>query len=304
MNLPQLSLNKFLATLFPPFFAFVFLFVACGKLAGIGGNPVSYTQGSGQILIRLINSPGNIFPSIRATPLWELYGNGMLLYQPQAATSSNTLLQAQLQPADVAHILDVVVNQDAFFADKKSLYGKMVADSGTTELTVNTTKQQKTASLFEEEGAPPEDQHMFSILHFLQSYQPSSSHPYAAPGIVMLVRSFSDATIPVTQWPYPDISLQQVATQECQTLYNHQASSCAATSSSSGYFPLYGKRGTDLLNKLKISQDGLMSQGSQTYAILAWPLLPENLVVQADGKQWVQTEGMNGGSWPLLPGAS
>lgn len=303
MNLSQLSLNKRLAALLPPFFAFVFLFVACGKLAGTGGSLVSYTPGSGQTLIRLINSPGNIFPSIRATPIWELYGNGTLLYQSQAA-SSDTLLQAQLQPADVAHILDVVVNQDAFFADKKSFYGKMVADAGATILTVNTTKQQKTASLFEEEGASPEDQHMFSILHFLQSYQPASSHPYVAPGIIMLVRPSSGVTGVVAQWPYPDISLQQVAAQECQTFYNHQASSCAATSGPSGYFPLYGKRGTDLFNKLKGPQDGLMSQGSQTYVVQAWALLPENLVVQTDGKQWVQTEGMNGGRWPLLPGAS
>jgi hypothetical protein len=54
---------------------------------------------------------------------------------------------------------------------------------------------------------------------------------------------------------------------------------------------------------LKLQQIWSMSQGNQTYVILAWPLLPENLVVQADGKQWVETFGMNGGRWPLLAGA-
>ncbi|HEY7416223.1 MAG TPA: hypothetical protein VH593_13600 [Ktedonobacteraceae bacterium] len=302
MHLSQLSLNKRLAALFLPSLAFVFLFVGCGSVAGTGGSPtpVPYKQGSGQVLIRLINAPGNIFPSIRPTPTWELYGDGTLLYQSQDA-SSGTLLQSQLQPADVAHIMDVVVNQDSFFADQKTSYGKPIPDVGETDLTVNTTKQQKTVTLFKEAGAPPSDQHMFSILHFLQSYRPASSHPYTAPGAVVLVRQNSGGAMTATQWPYPDISLSQVANQECETLNNGQGGACPVTSGSGGYFPIYGKRGTDLLNMLKGSQAMLASQGNQTYTVLAWPLLPENMV-QTDGKQWVQTEGMNGGRWPLLPG--
>jgi len=144
---------------------------------------------------------------------------------------------------------------------------------------------------------------MFSILHFLQTYQPPSSHSYAAPGAVVLIRLYLAVNFPVMQWPYPDISLQQVAVQECQTLYNSQGDSCAVTNDFSGYFPIYGKRGTDLLPLLTGSQTGAMNQGDQTYAVLARPLLPENLLVQADGKQWTETFGMNGGKWPLLVGA-
>lgn len=310
MHLSRLSMNinKCLIALLLPSFAFIFLLTACGSVTatgGGGGNPTPppYKQGAGQILIRLIDAPGNIFPSANAIPEWELYGDGTLLYQSQPGRSG-TLLQAQLQPTDVAHIMDVVVNQDSFFADNKSSYGHLIPDAGATSLTVNTTKQQKTVSLFGEQGAPPSDQHMFSILHYLQSYRPASSHPYTAPGAVVLVRSYSASATPATQqWPYPDISLSQVAAQECQALYNGQgAGNCSAASGSGGYFPIYGKRGTDLLNMLKGSQLVPMSQGNQAYVVLAWPLLPENMVVQADGKQWVQTEGMNGGRWPLLPG--
>jgi hypothetical protein len=164
------------------------------------------------------------------------------------------------------------------------------------------SKQQKTVSLFEEAGAPSEDQHMFAILHFLQSYHPTSGQPYAAPGAVVLVRPYPGATTHVAQWPYADILLQQVATQECQTLYPNSQGSCPTISDPIGYFPIYGKRGADLLRLLTQQQIWYMSQESQTYAIWAWPLLPENLVVQSDGKQWVETEGMNGGRWPLLPG--
>lgn len=300
--MPQPSLKKRITVLISAYFALIILFTGCGSLTGATNAPVSYTQGTGQVIIRLVDAPGNIFPSLRAVPTWELYGDGTLLYQSQAA-SSDTLLQARLQPTEIAHILDVVVNQDTFFADPKSLYGKMMPDVGELILTVHAKKQQKTVSLFGENGAPPEDQHMFSILHFLQSYRPASSHPYAALGAVVLVRPYLAVNLSVMQWPYPDISLQQIADQECKTLYNGQGSSCTATSDPSGYFPIYGKRGTNLLHMLKGSQTGEMKQGGQTYAVLAWPLLPENLLVQADGKQWVETFGMNGGKWPLLAGA-
>lgn len=308
MHLSRLSMNKSLIALLLSL-AFVFLFVGCGSVTGTGSGggsptPTLYKQGAGQILIRLLHAPGNIFPSICAIPDWELYGDGTLLYQSQDPRLG-ILAQAQLQPTDVAHILDVVVNQDAFFADNKNFYGKPMADLGETDLTVNTTKQQKTVSLYGGVPASPADQHMFSILHFLESYRPASSHPYVAPGVVVLVRPYSSGETSVAQWPYPDISLSQIAVEECQTFYNSQASSCTATSGSSGYFPIYGKRGDDLLKSgmLASSQALEMSQGNQTYMVLAWPLLPENMVVQADGKQWVQTEGMNGGRWPLLPGA-
>jgi len=298
MNFPQFSLKKRGTGLMLASLALVFLFTGCGNPAGATGGPVSYTPGVGQVLIRLIEAPGNIAPSLNALPAWELYGDGTLLYQSQG-TSSDKLLQTQLQPADIAHILDVVVNQDAFFADTKSLYGRLIPDVGHMVLTVHANKRQKTVSLFDEEGVPSEDQHMFSILHFLQSYQPASSHPYAAPGAVVLVRPYARSTTSVVSWPYPDISLQEVAAQECQILAGQGA--CAATSDPTGYFPIYGKRGADLLNMVESGKLSLARQEGESYVVLAWQLLPDNLVVQPDGKQWVETFGFNGGRWPLLP---
>ena len=302
MNLCQFSLKKRINALILLFLSLILLVTGCGSLTGAGTTSVSYTQGTRQVLIRLVDAPGNIFPSLQAIPTWELYSDGTLLYQSHA-DNSGTLLQAQLQPADVAHILDVVVNQDAFFADKKSLYGKLVPDVGSLALTVSANHQQKTVSIFDEMGAPSADQHMFAVLHFLQSYQPASSHPYAAPGAVVLVQPSSGTTAAPVQWPYSDISLKQIATQECPTLFPNSQGSCPASSGPIGYFPIYGKHGTGLLAMLKGQRALLVSQQGLMYLVQAWPLLPENLVVQPDGKQWVETEGMNGGRWPLLPGA-
>src|SRR5215469_16961336 len=299
MNVPQFSLNKRDTALMLAALALVLLLAGCGNPAGAPGGPVSYTPGAGQVLIRLIEAPGNIAPSLNALPAWEIYGDGTLLYQSQGS-SSDQLREAQLHPTDIAHLLDVVVNQDAFFADPKSLYGKLIPDVGSMVLTVHANQRQKTVSLFDEEGAPPEDQHMFAILHVLQSYQPASSRPYAPPGAVVLVRPSSGSTTEVVPWPYPDISLQQVAAQECPIFAGHSA--CVATSGPTGYFPIYGKRGVALLNLVESGKLSLTSQEGETYVILAWPLLPDNLVVQPDGKQWVETFGMNGGRWPLLPG--
>lgn len=116
----------------------------------------------------------------------------------------------------------------------------------------------------------------------------------------MLVWPHAWFTTSVVPWPYPNISLQQVAAQECPLLAGQGA--CAATSAPSGYFPIYGKRGAALLNMVASGKLSLANQEGESYVVLAWPLLPDNLVVQPDGKQWVETFGWNGGRWPLLPG--
>lgn len=274
-------------------------------LAGCGGQrnttvtPVPYTSGTGQVIIRLLDAPGNIFPSLRATPTWELYGDGTLLYQ----SPSGTLLQAQLQPSEISHILDVVVRQDTFFADKKNSYGKAVADVGQRVLTLHADHQQKTVSLYAEKGASSEDQHIFDALHFLQSYQPGSSQPYRSQGVIVLTRPLSNQGMSAQQWPYTDISLKQIALQECKTLYPNSQSSCMSTTDASGYYPIYGKRGTDLLDIFKGQQRLSLLQEYQMYEVMVWPLLPDNLILGEAGKQWVETVGMNGGRWPLLTGS-
>jgi hypothetical protein len=186
---------------------------------------------------------------MRTTPDWELYGDGTLLYQPQPFSRDPLLLQAELARADIASILEVVVTQHAFFTDPKRCYGQSNPDEGYWVLTVTVKKQSKTVWLGEEENVPPEDQHMFAILHFLQSYQPTAAHPYAAPGAILLVQP-DTGSFPAVAWPYPDIALQQVAAQECRIFHPYEQRACPATSASTGLFPLYGARGAELFQLL------------------------------------------------------
>jgi len=276
------------------------LLAGCGNSAFKAGKPALLPKDAGQIVIQLFESPGNIYPSLNGTPTWTLYHDGTLIYQ-RPFDRSPTLLQAKLQPSEIQHILDVVVTQDAFFRENKTLYGTINPDSGYWLLTVNASVQQKTVYLSPEEDAPPSDQHLFAILHFLLSYQPVSAHPYAAPGVALLVIAEQDTSRPSTRWPYSDISLAQVAAEECPIFYANLRGHCSRTGAS-GIFPIYGQRGTDLLNGRQSQQIWETGQRWRGYLLVIWPLLPDNLVAQSDGKQWVQTTGFNGGRWLLLDG--
>src|SRR5262249_28460091 len=103
-------------------------------------------------------------------------------------------------------------------------------------------------------------------------------------------------------WPYPNIALQQVAAQECGIFDPYGQGSCPMTSASTGFFPLYGARGTELLQLFMRQRIQWMSQDGRNYVVMAWQLLPEHRL-RPDGKAWVDTEGLQGGRWPLLAGA-
>jgi hypothetical protein len=104
----------------------------------------------------------------------------------------------------------------------------------------------------------------------------------------------------VAEWPYTDISLKQIAAQEC-AIFPYRGEGPGAASDS-GIVSLYAAHGTGLMELLKRQHIRYMSEQGATYRILAWPLLPEHLVIQPGGKQWVDAAGYNGGRWPLLPG--
>jgi hypothetical protein len=249
----------------------------------------------GHILVQLFPTPGNFNPSINAVPSWTLYGDGTIIFDSQAF-DVQSLQQAQLTPTEINHILDVIVNQNDFFAESQSTYGEFIPDVGSTQLLVNANGQQKTVTLGEEpqNASDVQTQHVFAIEKFLQNYQPANVHPYVPAGAALLILSSVDGTN-LPSWLYTDIQLPQVATEECGTI---QVDTCLSNFSQSAVFPIYGTRGQSLL-QLAQGQTYSASQGGQGYFMMVLPILPDALA-----SNMVSTTGLSGKNWPLLPGVA
>lgn len=289
--------------------AFLLLITGCGGAStipgsptatpGSSGTPVTSQTKAGQVIVQLFRSPGFIYPPVNGIPEWTLYGDGMLVFK-----LGSELVQAQLSAAEVQHILDVVVNQNDFFASNQSSYGHIIADVGSTLLTVAANGQQKEVRLFGEPttGEDEQTQHVFAIEHFLLNYRPSSSQVYVPQGIVVLVLVQSGNGSAIA-WPYNDIALAQVAKQECSYLQFGTNNCIPETSNKSGVFPIYGKRGVSLWQQWQAGPYTLVSQNNTNYQVIVWPLMPDALLARPDGSHGVMVQGSNAGIWPLLAGA-
>jgi len=238
-------------------------------------------------------------------PDWTLYGDGTLIMKPNTGGGSGSqLLVAHLSPSEVQHILDVVVNQDAFFASTQSSYGRVMADTGSSLLTVDANGQHKEVRLFAEptSAADEQTQHVFAIRHFLLSYSPASTQPYVPSGVVLLVAQERAGSTGGWLWTDNDIALDQVAAEEC-TYLRFGANSCSpATNGKSGLFPVYGDRGMQMWQRWQSSSYVRVSQHGQSYQVTIWPLLPDSLSPRSDGSLGIMVQGSQGGIWPLLAG--
>jgi len=267
------------------------------------GTSIPFDNKAGRVIVQLFSSPGFIFPPINGVPDWTLYGDGTLLFKSAANAQ---LLQTQLSPDEVQHILDVIVNQNSFFSSTQNSYGLAVPDTGSLLLRVSANGQYKEINLFHEPTSPSDQQtqHVFAIKHFLLNYSLTRVQLYTPPGTVLLVIPGQGSSTGVPAWPYNDISLGQVAAQECSFLRFGTNSTCSlSTGGKSGLFPIYGKRGLELLQQWQSGSHIFVSQNGQSYRIIVWPLMPDALSPQADGSQGVLVQGEGAGRWPLLPGS-
>jgi hypothetical protein len=272
-------------------------------MQGGSGTPTpTYGTGAGHILIQLYNTPGFIYPPVVGIPEWTLYGDGTLLARTlpgQTAATPSGLLVAHLSADQVAHILDVVVNQYTFFASTREAYGRPVPDVGATRFTVNTGGQSKTISLLPQSDPLPDQQttNVFAAAKFLRGYEPASAAPYAPAGVGLLViKSAVGGTVPAARaWPFSDVSLATAYAYNCS--YLHAGTLCPAVPGGSpGLTAVYGVRSADILSFLA-SGNNAVTQSGDTYRILALPLLPDSLhpdtgapglrVMLSLGEQWL-----------------
>jgi hypothetical protein len=258
---------------------FILLLSACNSGATTASGtptPAPLPIGAaGEILVQLFPDFAFIAPQFNAVPGWTLYADGTLIFKSGDAFSSSTaLLQAQLSSAEVQHILDVVINQHHFFASTQPTYGLFYPDAGFTLLTVNTNEQQKTVSVGNSQGRQPDEEtaNIFAIQDFLLQQKPASAVPYDAPGIALLVypiNSPGDAA-----WPFDDLSLAQIAEQECQLLRPGEA--CNATANQQPAIKmLTGPRARTIL--AGFNSASTVTQNGNSYLITPWPLLPDAL---------------------------
>jgi hypothetical protein len=250
---------------------FLLLLAACDSGSNNASGTPTPNPLAGQILVQLFPTAGFIAPRIEGVPTWTLYGDGTLLFQSTGETL--TLMQAHLSRAEAQHILDVVTNQYQFFASTQTLYGQVNPDLSPTLLSVHANGQQKTVGIGQREGDQPDQQtrNIFAIQEFLLQQEPASATPYDSPAIALLV-------LPDTQpgdvaWPFDDISLAQIADQECPLVT--PASQCASPSQKPSIKMISGSRAKAILGGSGFTQ--FMTQNGKTYRIIPWPLLPDAL---------------------------
>jgi hypothetical protein len=199
-----------------------------------------------------------------------------------AQTSDNPtgLLSAQLMPADVDRILQVVVNQNAFFGSTRDRYGTFLVDAGSTVLTVDTSTMRKQVTFGQSPGSSPDQQttNVFAIARYLRAYRPPRPVPYAASGVALLAFPPMPGSSDEGEraWPYDDIQLADAAKLACGLLPAGYPCS-RSPDGRSGLTGLYGARAIDLLRLIGVSGRGRFEQVTHDFIVLAFPLLPDAL---------------------------
>jgi len=277
--------QSILATLVCLALACAAILSGCGVTASAGGSsqPIPYDTHPGSILVQLFPSPGFIYPSVNGVPTWTLYGDGTLVFMSGASTSASDsakLLEAKLSPDQVQHILDVVVNQNTFFASDKPTYGHMIPDSGATLLTVNANGQSKTVGVYGGPGTPSypsshadtQTQHIFAIEGFLESYRPTTAQPYTPHSVAVVVYPASGSAHPTSTWP--DSSVDLAATEAAECPYLQPKPAChTSVDGPLGIKTVRGPIGTSLLTQP--GPQATVTQNGSAYLVLVWPLLPD-----------------------------
>jgi len=133
---------------------------------------ISYNKASGHIIVQLAKLPELTRAEMHTVPVWTLYGDGTLIFRTDP---SDALWRAQLAPADIQHILDVILNQMKLFDYTRKQYG----NDNELLLTVDANGQQKkvvmVSELTNQTTSDIQTIHVFAIAQFLLAYQPAHS---------------------------------------------------------------------------------------------------------------------------------
>ena len=136
---------------------------------------IPYNKTSGHVLVQLARLPENSETETYTEPKWTLYGDGTLIFRTDP---HDNLRRAQLSPGEIQHILDVIINQDKFFANTGHPYVSITSERNDDELllTVDANGQRKEIVLVNEPmkrmAIVSQTTHVFAIEQFLLDYHP------------------------------------------------------------------------------------------------------------------------------------
>jgi len=136
---------------------------------------IPYIKTSGHVLVQLAKLPEHSETETYAEPEWALYGDGTLIFRTDPHDS---LRRAQLSPGEIQHMLDVIINQDKFFANTGHPYVSITSERDDDELllTVDANGQRKEIVLVHEPmkrmAIVSQTTHVFAIEQFLLDYHP------------------------------------------------------------------------------------------------------------------------------------
>src|SRR5258706_8978413 len=106
------------------------------------GRAISYIRTSGHILVQLAELPELAQAEMHIEQEWALYGDGTLVFRTDPG---DNLWRAHLSPGAIQSLLDVIINQNQFFATSEQRFGTIIHRSDENELllTVDANSQQK-----------------------------------------------------------------------------------------------------------------------------------------------------------------
>ena len=136
---------------------------------------IPYIKTPGHIIVQLATFPEHADTETYAEPQWTLYGDGTLIFRTDP---DDNLWRAQLSPGEIQHILDVIINQEKFFANTGHSYVSITSERDDDELllTVDANGQRKEIVLVHEPmkrmAIVSQTTHVFAIEQFLLDYHP------------------------------------------------------------------------------------------------------------------------------------
>ena len=138
-------------------------------------NTIPYSKAPGHIIVQLAEhpEPTGIGPEMHTEQEWVLYGDGTLLFRKDPA---DDLWQAHLSPGAVQSLLDVIINQNQFFAPDQQRYStSQVSDEFELLLRVDANSQQREVAVARKppaNDASDNQRRLFLIEQFLFAYHP------------------------------------------------------------------------------------------------------------------------------------